>query len=43
MLQQGVLKFNDICMSWSSPKTDLVAIFLNPEIEKFRKRLNSNF
>ena len=23
-LQQKVLKFNDICMSWSSPKTDLV-------------------
>ena len=23
-LQQGVLKFNDICMSWNSPKPDLV-------------------
>ena len=23
-LQEKVLKFNDICMSWSSPKTDLV-------------------
>ena len=24
-LQQEVLKFNNICVSWSSPKTDLVA------------------
>ena len=23
-LQQEVLKFNDICVSWSSPKSDLV-------------------
>ena len=28
-LQQGVLKFNDICVSWSYPKTDLEASFLN--------------
>ena len=26
-LQQEVLKFNDICVSWSSPKTDLVTNF----------------
>ena len=30
-LQQEVLKFNDICVSWSSPKTDLVTNFLNLE------------
>ena len=30
-LQQEFLKFNDICVSWSSPKTDLVTKFLNPE------------
>ena len=30
-LQQEVLKFNDICMSWSSSKTDLVANVLNLE------------
>ena len=34
-LQQEVLKFNDICMSWSSPKTDLVTNFLNPENQSF--------
>ena len=28
-LQQEVLKFSDIYESWSSPKTDLVAKFLN--------------
>ena len=28
-LQQGVLKLNDICVSWSSPKTDLETSFLN--------------
>ena len=28
-LQQEVLKFHDICVSWSSPKTDLVANLLN--------------
>ena len=26
---KGFLKFNDICVSWSSPKTDLVTNFLN--------------
>ena len=30
-LQQEVLKFNDICVGWSSPKTDLVTNFLNLE------------
>ena len=30
-LQKEVLQFNDIFMSWSSPKTDLVTNFLNPE------------
>ena len=34
-LQQGVLKFNDICVSWCSPKTDLVIIFFNPENRSF--------
>ena len=30
-LQPEDIKFNDICLSWSSPKTDLATIF------KFRK------
>ena len=30
-LQQEVLEFNDICVSWSSAKTDLVTKALNPE------------
>ena len=30
-LQQEVLKFNDICVSWSSPKADLETKFLNLE------------
>ena len=30
-LQKNVLKLNDICMSWSSPKTDLETYFLNLE------------
>ena len=34
-LQQEVLKFNDICVSWSSPKTDGVKNFLNPENRSF--------
>ena len=34
-LQQEVLKFNDICVSWSFPKTDLVTNFLNPENQSF--------
>ena len=36
-LQQEALKFNDICMSWSSPKTDLATNFLNPENRSFEK------
>ena len=31
LLQQEVLKLNDICLSWSSPKTNLVKKFLKPE------------
>ena len=34
-LQQEVLKSNDIFVSWSSPKTDLVKKFLNPENRSF--------
>ena len=34
-LQIEVLKFNDICMSWGSPKTDLMTSFLNPENRSF--------
>ena len=34
-LQQEVLKFNDICVSWSSPKTDLETNFLNLENRSF--------
>ena len=34
-LQQEVLKFNDMCESWSSPKTDLETNFLNPENQSF--------
>ena len=30
-LQKEVLRFNDICVSWSSPKTNLVANLLNLE------------
>ena len=30
-LQQEVLKFNDICLNWSSPKTGLVTTFLHLE------------
>ena len=44
-LQQEVLKFNNLCVSWSSPKTDLEANFLSPEIEVLKTLvfLNSNF
>ena len=35
-LQQEVLKFNDICVSWGSPKTDQVINFLNPENQSLR-------
>ena len=33
--QQEVLKFNGICMSWSSPKTDLETNFVNLENQSF--------
>ena len=35
-LQEEVLKFNDICVSWSSPKTELETNFLNLE-NRFEK------
>ena len=34
-LQQEVLKFNDICVSCSSPKADLVTNFLKLENRSF--------
>ena len=34
-LQQEVLKFDDICVSWSSPKTDLETNLLNLENRSF--------
>ena len=36
-LQQKVLKFNDICISWTFPKTELGTNFLNYESRKFEK------
>ena len=44
-LQQEVLKFNDICVIWNSPKTDLLTNFINLKIEVLRTSvfLNSNF
>ena len=36
-LQQEVLRLNDICVSWSSPKTNLVTNFSNPENRSFEK------
>ena len=44
-LQQEVWKFNDICVSWSSPKTDLEINFLNLENRgsEYAIFLNSNF
>ena len=36
-LQQEVLKFNDICVSCSSPKTDLETNVLNLENQSFEK------
>ena len=44
-LQQQVLKFNDICVNWTSPKTGVEANFLNLKIEFLRTSviLNSNF
>ena len=41
-LQQELLKFIDICVSWSSPKTEQVTNFLNLENRSFEK-LQSNF
>ena len=35
-LQQEVLKFNDICVSWSSPKTDLLTNFKTQKIKVLR-------
>ena len=37
--QQEVLKFNDVCLSWSSSNTDLVTNFLNPEKRDFENVL----
>ena len=37
-LKQDVLKFNDICVSWSSPKTDL-GKFFEPRKSKFLRTL----
>ena len=34
-LQQEVLKFNDICVSWRSPKTNLETNFLYLENRSF--------
>ena len=34
-LQQEVLKFNNICLNWSSSKTDLMTNFLNLENQNF--------
>ena len=43
--QQEVLKFSDICVSWSSPETDLETNFLNLESRSFETSvfLNRNF
>ena len=35
--QQEVLKFDNMCMSWSSPKTDLETNFLNLQYRSFKK------
>ena len=44
-LQQEVLKFSDICVSWSSPKIDQVTHFLIEKIKILRRSifLNRNF
>ena len=34
-LQQEVLTVNDMCVSWSSPKTELVTNILNPDNQSF--------
>ena len=42
MLEQHVLKFNDSCVSGSSPKTDLETMnYLNLEIEVLRTKFYS--
>ena len=35
MLQKKILKFTDICVSWSSQKTDLLTNFLNLKNQSF--------
>ena len=35
-LQREVFKFNDICVSWSSPKTDLVINIFSLENRSFK-------
>ena len=42
-LQQELLNFNDICVSWSSQKTDLVTNFLSPENRRFENLLIVTF
>ena len=44
-LQQEVLKFNEICVSWSSPKTDLATYMLKLENRSFENVsfFHSNF
>ena len=36
MFQHDVLKLNDICVSWSFPKTDLETNFLNLQNRSFQ-------
>ena len=33
-MQQEVLKFSNVCMSWRSTKTNLVTNFLNPKLDE---------
>ena len=42
-LQQEVLKFDDICVNWSSPKTDLFLNLENRSSESVSFFFNSNF
>ena len=42
-LQQEVLKFNDICVSWSSPKSHLETNFLNLDNWSFENFYFFNF
>ena len=41
-LQQDVLKFNDICASWSSAEAELGTNILNLENRSFEIFLNNN-